>query len=125
MNKLPIEVQYKIYSFYSNRDTYNNNVDIKYKFIFDNILNEIIDVQDIDDIIKKHYEKVDLILEIVLKETKLKKHYCNLIFFEILNNNGLCIIVLRIYFIMRKLLGLKFIHLNEFLDKNDLTNLFD
>ncbi len=74
MNKLPLEVQYKIYSFYSNRDTYNSDVDIKYKFIFDNILNELIDVQDIDVIIKKHYEKVDLILEIVLKETKLKKN---------------------------------------------------
>ncbi len=81
MNKLPLEVQYKIYSFYSNRDTYNSDVDIKYKFIFENVLNDIIDVNITCDILNIHYGVIDTTLEIIINNTKFKKHYCNLIFF--------------------------------------------
>ena len=67
MYKLPLEIQNEIYSFYSHRNTYNCDVDLKYKFIFDNTLNDMIDVQDVNEIIYKHYDNVELILEIVLK----------------------------------------------------------
>ncbi len=125
MNKLPTDIQNKIYSFYCYRDTYNDDVSIKNKFKFDDVLNDIIDVQDICAILNLHFGVVDTTLEIVLKNTKLKKYYCKLIFFELLSRDGVSFIVLKTFLTMRKILGLKFIHLNKFLEKNDFNNLFN
>ena len=125
MNKLPTDIQNLIYSFYCYRNTYNDDVSIKNKFKFDDVLNDIINVKDICNILNLHIGVVEPNLEIVIKNTKLKKYYCKLIFFELLSRDGVSFTLLKAFFTMRKILGLKFIHLNHFLEKNDFTNLFN
>ena len=107
------EIQSLIYSYTSNKCKYVNEVDLTYKLIFDKVLDQLINV----DNITKHlhvFSDRKLVLSMILFQTKLKRYYASLIFNELLDNaKEIDMNLLKAFYNIRKILNLEYIHFND------------
>ena len=117
------EIQTAIYSHLSNKCKYINEVDLKYKLIFDKVLDDLINVNNLI----KHkdimiYSSNKLMLTKMINKTKLKRYFASLIFSELLDSvEDLDINVIKTFYTLRLLLGLDFIHFNEINSREYIT----